>query len=169
MDRGGIGSHDRKERAYYLELHVLVPVLRRLADLVHNGVDEPPGKSSVALWLLIVRVEAIIWVVAVQQPMRHKLLNMVEDLLGKTRYLGIQRQLHEAEVFVRAENLIISVGLDLLDRIAAQVSELLALLWNCLTDLIKAPYQQLLVEHEVGAQLALFTGISRFRVSLHFS
>ena len=117
MDRGGIGSHDRKERAYYLELHVLVPVLRRLADLVHNGVDEPPGKSSVALWLLIVRVEAIIWVVTVQQPMRHKLLNMVEDLLGKTRYLGIQRQLHEAEVFVRAENLIISVGLDLLDRI----------------------------------------------------
>lgn len=121
MDRRGIGGHDSEERADYLELHVLVPILRRLADLVNDGVDEPPRKSPIALWLLVLRVEAIIWMVAVQQAVRHQLLNMVEDLLCKAWYLGVQRQLHNAEVLVRAEDLVVGVCLDLLDRLTAQL------------------------------------------------
>ena len=121
MDRRGIGGHDSEERTDHLELHILVPILRRLADLVNDGVDEPPRKSPVALWLLVLRVEAIIWMVAVQQAVRHELLNMVEDLLCKARYLGVQCQLHNAEVLVRAEDLVVGVSLDLLNRLTAQL------------------------------------------------
>ena len=93
MDLRVIGGYYRQERAHYLELDLLVPLFRALADLVDYGVDELPRESPVAPGAVLLCVEAIVGVVPIHEAVGHQFLDVVQNLLCELGDLGIQAQL----------------------------------------------------------------------------
>lgn len=145
----GACGHKSQQGTHNLQLNLLVTLCRAGADFVHDGVNEASWEHPVALRLGFIWIQTVIWVVAIQKTVCHELLDVVEYLLCKAWNLRIHGQLHDSEVFVGTQRGLTLVRLDLLDRLPAQVLELFALLGQTLAYLLKAAFQQLLVDCKV--------------------
>ena len=121
VDFSGAGSHYGQQCANHLQLDLLVPLCRAFADLVDDGVDQSPRERPVALRLLFLGVQAIVGVVAIHETVGNKPLYVVQDLLSQTRHLRVQGQLKDAEVLVRAQSLVVGIGLHLSQARIAEV------------------------------------------------
>lgn len=90
--------------------------------------------------------------VTVHQAMSHKLLHVIQNVLSETRILSVERKFHDPEVLVRGEHLVVSVCLDLLHGLTAQVLQFFAFARHCLAYLLEAADEHLLVELIVGSR-----------------
>ena len=136
VDLSGACCHYRQQCADHLQLDLLVPLCRALADLVDDGVDQPSRQRPVALRLLFLGVEAVVRVVAIDESVGNKALDMVQDLFCQTRHLRVQGQLKDAEVLVGAQRLVIRISLHLSEASVAKVSQLFAFSRDRLLDLL---------------------------------
>ncbi len=75
------GRHYRKQNLDDLELYLVVPLAHTVADRFDYGVDKHPGQSPVHVGqrFLILRVDAIVISVSIQELIWYQLLNYVQE------------------------------------------------------------------------------------------
>lgn len=91
-----------------MELHLVIVLVGAIADGLDNCVDEKSRKSAIlGVWHLIIRIEAVVFAIAVKELVGEQLLDAVEQILRQPGNLGLEPHLEHVEVLVCAQFFIV--------------------------------------------------------------
>ena len=66
VNLSGLGGHQGKKSSNNLELHLLIAFGSAFAYLVYDGINQAPRQCAIALGFLILRVDAVVWMVTIE-------------------------------------------------------------------------------------------------------